>query len=159
MGYPCFIVLSRYLPVLLSEHVSLEAETKNASYLGLDKVFVEPSMFWINTDTGITRMEVDNNDDFLVTDLDEKTLDRLERPLIAAWDITITTDTRNANREDCQAPDHHPPTRSIRSRYECHRKYDEDTRPEQHCTHAGKVKRRYDKEPGPKKHCTHARRT
>ena len=57
---------------------------------GWNKVMAEPSMYWIDTESGIARMEA-NNDDFLATAKNLKTLEKLAQPMKDAWQITVTT--------------------------------------------------------------------
>ena len=51
-------------------------------------------MYWIDTDSGISRMKA-NNDDFLVTAKNLETLEILAQPMKDAWQITVTTLSQN----------------------------------------------------------------
>ena len=55
-------------------------------------------MYWIDTASGIARMEA-NNDDFLVTAKNLETLEKLAQPMKEARQITVTTLSQNAATE------------------------------------------------------------
>lgn len=60
----------------------------------------EPSMYWIDINTGIARMEA-KTDNFLVIAKDEATLKKLAQRMINAWQVTVTTLLQEEALEKC----------------------------------------------------------
>lgn len=65
-----------------------------AKIMGCNKVLAELSMYCIDTNAGIARMEA-SNDDFLISAKDMETLEKFQKPLLEAWKIPFTTLTHD----------------------------------------------------------------